>query len=150
MWFLKLLQPERCNMSCYHIWRQHVLNPISWNLHISVAQRVAFFFFKHSQGWGGNLSVKSDFCAFLIMERGSLDGETKSCLCLGSLDLALSPGESGVQCKVEQSSGDCMLHKGLSQGSSYGPLPMLHQKTVRTPHMCSSRTFSGNPKNTVK
>ena len=51
------------------------------------------------------LPAESDFRCFLLMERGSLAGETKSCVCLGFVDLALSPGESRVQCKGELAPG---------------------------------------------
>lgn len=80
------------------------------------------------------LSVKSDFCSFLITERGSLDGETKSCLCLGRVELALSPGEPRIQRKGEQAPSDHMPHKGLSLDSYYDPHLIF-----------SSRTFPDNP-----
>lgn len=58
-------------------------------------------------GWGKVpcLSVKSDFCSFLIMERDIWDGETKSCLCLGPVDPAVPPEESRVRCEGEQVPG---------------------------------------------
>lgn len=57
-------------------------------------------------GWGKVtcLSVKSDLCSFLIW-RDIWDGETKSCLCLGPVDPAVSPEESWVQHEGEQVPG---------------------------------------------
>lgn len=99
-------------MSQCHIWGEPVLNSICWNLHNVEDRNVGSYFIYLSvhlvlHGWGKVpcLSVKSDFCAFLIMERDIWDGETKSCLCLGPVDPAVSPEESQVQCEGEQVPG---------------------------------------------